>query len=158
MYNKNQKLSLIIIHGLDCCLLFFIFFFIIDKKRTTKKKVNSILISRELECNEVKVLRIIDFIGDCEQLSEIGNAIEAVMNKNDYEYVDFYLGGLKLDAIEKAGFKLKTDDDLNCIPNYFEPFIQENISLHYFTTSEKDFLIFKGDGDQDRPNFIPNCS
>jgi hypothetical protein len=122
------------------------------------EKVNSILISRELECNEVKVLRIIDFIGDCEQLSEIGNAIEEVMNKNDYEYVDFYLGGLKLDAIEKAGFKLKTDDDLNCIPNYFEPFIQENISLHYFTTSEKDFLIFKGDGDQDRPNFITNCS
>lgn len=115
----------------------------------------SILIAREVECNGVKVLRIVDFIGDYTQLSEIGNAIKEEMNKNDYEYVDFYVGGFQLDAIEKAGFKLKTDDDLNCIPNYFEPFVQENTTIHYFTTSEQDFLIFKGDGDQDRPNLIP---
>lgn len=118
-------------------------------------QVNSILITREIECNGAKVLRIVDFIGDYNQLAEIGNAIQEVMDKNDYEYVDFYAGGFKLDAIEKAGFKLKTENDLNCIPNYFEPFVQENIAIHYFTTSEQDFLIFKGDGDQDRPNFIP---
>ena len=120
------------------------------------RQINSILITREIECNGVKILRIVDFIGDYNQLSEIDNAIQDLMNKNNYEYVDIYVGGFKLDSIEKSGFKLKTQDDLNCIPNYFEPFIQENIKIHYFTTSEQDFLIFKGDGDQDRPNFMPH--
>ncbi|MQP24772.1 hypothetical protein GFJ94_06805 [Flavobacterium sp. LMO8] len=118
-------------------------------------QIKSILIAREVGYNGVKVLRIVDFIGNYNQLAETGNAIQEIMHKNDYEYVDFYAGGFKLDAIEKAGFKLKTEADLNCIPNYFEPFVHENTTIHYFTTSEQDFLIFKGDGDQDRPNFIP---
>lgn len=118
-------------------------------------QIKSILITREVACNGAKVLRIVDFIGDYTQLAGIGNAIQQVMNKNDYEYVDLYAGGLQLDVIEQAGFQLKTDADLNCIPNYFEPFVQENTAIHYFTTSEQNFLIFKGDGDQDRPNFIP---
>jgi hypothetical protein len=118
-------------------------------------KVTSILIAREIVCNAVKILRIVDFIGDYNQLSEIGKAIQEVLDSNDYEYVDFYAGGLELDVLEKAGFKLKEVSDLNCIPNYFEPFVQENVAIHYFTTSEQDFLIFKGDGDQDRPNVNP---
>lgn len=118
-------------------------------------QIKSILVTREVVCTGAKVLRIVDFIGDYSQLSEIGNAIQEVMNTNNYEYVDLYAGGFQLDAIEKAGFQLKRENDLNCIPNYFEPFVQENITIHYFTTFEQDFLILKGDGDQDRPNFIP---
>lgn len=37
--------------------------------------------------------------------------------------------------------------------SYFEPFVQENIPLNFFTTYDLDKVwIFKGDGDQDRPN------
>ena len=43
------------------------------------------------------------------------------------------------------------------IPNYFEPFIQENISISYFTDSQnlENLRIFKADGDQDRPSIMP---
>jgi hypothetical protein len=43
---------------------------------------------------------------------------------------------------------------LNIIPNYFEPFVAENIDIYFFSNTNEKVYIFKGDGDQDRPNFI----
>ena len=70
---------------------------------------------------------------------------------NDYEYVDFYCHGIPIETMKKLGFKLKDEYDSNIIPNYFEPFIQENIPIYFFTTSNENSYIFKADGDQDRP-------
>ena len=70
-----------------------------------------------------------------------------------YEYIDFYLYGIEDDILRDAGFVLQ-DDDVNIIPNYFEPFVQKNISLDFYADSLEEIILFKGDGDQDRPNFI----
>ena len=43
------------------------------------------------------------------------------------------------------------------IPNYFEPFLQENIVITAAVRNPSDerYVIFKGDSDQDRPSERP---
>ena len=52
--------------------------------------------------------------------------------------------------------KVNCDEGDIVIPNYFEPFVQKNIAINYFTDSQalENLRIYKADGDQDRPNFF----
>ena len=116
------------------------------------EKINSIIVAREIQQNAAKILRIVDFIGNPSDIRDIGQELQNLMDQNDYEYIDFYCEGIGSEILENAGLKLKEDSDLNCIPNYFEPFVQENVDIYYFTTYNDSFPIFKADGDQDRPS------
>ena len=52
------------------------------------------------------------------------------------------------------GFVKKGLSDI--VPNYFEPFLKQNINIDYAFKSKSPYVIFKGDSDQDRPNLIKN--
>ena len=107
-----------------------------------------------MQQNGTKILRIVDFIGKQSDINHIGQELQDLIARNDYEYIDFYCEGIENEILENAGLKLKDDSDLNTIPNYFEPFVQENIDIYYFTNCNEIFPIFKADGDQDRPSFV----
>ena len=117
-------------------------------------KIDSMLIGREIDHNGTKVFRIVDFIGVDNDLREIAWDVQKLIDDNKYEYIDFYCYGIDHEILEAAGFTLRTADDKNIIPNYFEPFEQKNISIHFSTNISEEFYIFKGDGDQDRPNSL----
>ena len=55
----------------------------------------------------------------------------------------------------KTGFKIKKNNSKIIIPNYFEPFLRQNININYaikkISLRDNQFL-FKGDCDQERPN------
>jgi hypothetical protein len=114
-------------------------------------KTGALMMARAVECNGSKVLRIVDYIGDQRRFAGLGKAFEAILKENRYEYIDFYAHGFHEPYILDAGFTLRTDDDPNIIPNYFEPFLRENVDIwvHYKLDGT---LFFKADGDQDRPN------
>ena len=118
------------------------------------QEIQSLLVTREILHEGVKILRIVDFIGAINDLEYIGFAIENLLKENHYEYIDFYCQGVPSKTMQKLGFKLKDGSDSTIIPNYFEPFIQQNIEIHYFTTSNENIFVFKADGDQDRPSFV----
>lgn len=120
----------------------------------SESKVKAVLVGREIERNGSKILRIVDFIGEDNALGEAGRSINNIMINNKYEYIDFYQQGIDHVIMAKAGFVLKTEDDLNIIPNYFEPFVQENIDMWYHTSFEEPYYVFKADADQDRPNWL----
>ncbi|WP_287331572.1 hypothetical protein [Parabacteroides sp.] len=111
-----------------------------------------VFVTRDLSHNSSCVLRIVDYIGDIEAIANTGAALRELVR--GYEYIDFYLYGIRDNILLDAGFTLKQDDDSNIIPNYFEPFVQKNVSLDFYADSLDDIILFKGDGDQDRPNFI----
>lgn len=117
-----------------------------------KEKIETFIVAREVECKGAIILRIIDCIGKWENLRHIGNAIGKILNDYAYEYVDFYQTGIPDEIITASGFRLK-DETTTMIPNYFEPFLSENIDIYYFST-DKEITLFKGDGDQDRPSVI----
>lgn len=64
--------------------------------------------------------------------------------------MDLYSYGVAEETMAQAGFRLRKDDK-NIIPNYFEPFVQENVEI-YVQVPDEPIAIFRGDGDMDRPN------
>lgn len=119
-----------------------------------KGKTHSVFVGRSIKQFGRKVFRMVDFIGNEMILSNAGNAVQLLLEENQYEYIDFYNIGISREILEKAGFLLREKKDENIIPNYFEPFVQENVTIHFMTNQIENFMMCKADGDQDRPNLI----
>ena len=100
------------------------------------------------------VIRIIDGIGGFHEIENIFDDIQALLSERGAEYIDLYCVGIGRDVLENAGFTSRLTGDEIIIPNYFEPFerINRNINYAYLDRGCLNRVIFKGDGDQDRPN------
>lgn len=118
-----------------------------------KKETEAILIARELEIEGSKVLRIVDYIGNQRIFAGLYDSLNKLILQNNYEYIDFFTFGFDEESILNAGFVERIDNDVNIIPNFFEPFLQKNIDIwaHY---KYDNTMFFKADGDQDRPNIF----
>ena len=112
-------------------------------------------------CNSgSKALRIVDILmfdkrGWVNLCIPFGDIIKI----NNYEFVDFYVFGVPIKYLEMSGFIKMSErlvDKGTVIPNYFEPFEKKNIKISWaYKFSDKYYpVIFKGDCDQDRPNFL----
>lgn len=123
---------------------------IFEKK---KEEAEALLVIREVECNGSRILRIVDFEGNQECLEKSGESIFEIMKQRKCEYVDFYCYGIAEEYLTGAGFVWRTDNDENIIPNYFEPFVQENVDIWFHATGP-EVIVCKADGDQDRPSLI----
>jgi len=106
-----------------------------------------------------KVIRIVDYFGNPEILRNAGKGLNIIMKDNKVEYADFWSYGIDNEIMESIGFKLITKSNKIVVPNYFEPFIKSNASIQFAFKSKKNkrnqnLIIFKADGDQDRPNVV----
>lgn len=122
--------------------------------RTNQGEVNAVLFLKIVEANDSRAMRIVDFLGDETVLELCGKALEQITRNHNCEYIDFYEYGLLDSVLRKLGMRERDQNDNNIIPNYFEPFEQKNIDIHFFTSQAVNFRMFKADGDQERPNFI----
>lgn len=118
--------------------------------KESEKKADTVFVFRIQECNGSSVLRMVDCIGDIENLYNITGSIDRLLEENDSEYADFYSVGTNEDGLIKAGWRM-VENEGNIIPDYFSPFEQRKVDI-YYATSDCDAVLFKGDGDQDRPN------
>lgn len=116
-----------------------------------EKKSHSVLITREEEVEDRKICKVIDHYGEMEDLGKIAAAVDRLMEEKGYEYVDIYSFGIPVEIYEQGGFVRCSETDGNIIPNYFHPFVQENISLKLVDSMIEGVRLFRGDGDQDRP-------
>lgn len=110
-------------------------------------------VAREVKVRASSVLRLVDCIGDYGYLGEFSIFMMSLLTAEGHEYVDIYSVNLEPKALSLAGF-IDITDYGNCIvPNYFEPFMQENEEKFYITNMDTA-TIFKGDGDADRPYIL----
>ncbi len=117
----------------------------------TDSLAQGMVVTREVSYDGAKALRIVDYYGDQKLFAYSGAFWSRLMEECGYEYVDFYEHGFDQEAISAAGFYCIGDEDANIIPNYFEPFVRKNVDIWgHFENIET--LLFKADGDQDRPN------
>jgi len=117
--------------------------------------LNSLIVTREVVVGNSKILRIMDYLGDENDIVYISKFLHQIILDNDYEYIDFMCYGFSEKTLEKACFtKVDLISKELIVPNYFAPFVQENIKINFMAdTKEIDKLrICKADGDQDRPN------
>lgn len=122
-----------------------------------------------------KCLRIVDAYNNFYNVPNITYALDDFMDLMSCEYVDCLNYGLPESVFTDMGFKKRIKDEI-IIPNYFEPFVQKNIDIEFaykifnpIPESELknynpnlpykgelfNYVIFKGDSDQDRPNLMP---
>lgn len=101
---------------------------------------------------EIPVLRIVDFIGEDSVLPRIGAAVDSLLARTGAEYADCYCAGIPASVFAAMGFSERVPGDGCVIPNYLTPPLYENTEYYYFTNHPEGFVLFKADGDQDRPN------
>jgi hypothetical protein len=118
-------------------------------------KIVGLIVTRVQSYDESQAVRIVDFIGDEKCFGDFGSFLRELILKERYEYADFYCFGLDKSTLNNAGFHIvdPLQEDL-IIPNYFAPFVQKNVLIHFFAHTDKinNLKLFKADGDQDRPN------
>lgn len=101
-------------------------------------------------------MRIVDMFMKPGALSGNHANFERLLQTHNAEYVDCYNIGYPESEFYAAGFSERHQSDI-IIPNYFEPFVQENCELSYslsISGINLNPLLFKADGDQDRPNRV----
>ncbi|OUR92454.1 hypothetical protein A9Q81_16685 [Gammaproteobacteria bacterium 42_54_T18] len=117
--------------------------------------IKGLIVTRVIEVNNSKVMRIIDFQGIYESLSYLNNQLLAIIVKKGCEYIDFVQKGIPEDYLTSAGFVDVNNIEGLIVPEYFEPLVKKNITLDYARLGdESNFLLCKGDSDQDRPSKI----
>ncbi|WP_367924548.1 hypothetical protein [uncultured Ruthenibacterium sp.] len=112
----------------------------------------NLLATRSVPANGTTVLRIVDYVGLPENFPDFGAGIDHLMTQIQAEYADCYCAGISPAQMERAGFCQRLETDENILPNYLTPPLYENTEYYYSTTHPEHFLLFKADGDQDRPN------
>jgi hypothetical protein len=116
----------------------------------------SVVVSRIQKCNGLHVMRIVDFFGP---LSEIAGAISSIFFNASkiakLEYVDVVCRfSSDRDLFAQAGFlEVDFSNPEEVVPNYFDPLVVRSIQIYANADPGFDNLaIFRGNGDQDRPN------
>jgi hypothetical protein len=116
------------------------------------KRIECILIIRKIIINNSACLRIVDIYGDILNIGSIETEFVRLLNIENAEYIDCLNFGIPQDIFLNLGFSAPDDNE---IPNYFEPFEPVNKKIEFAYLSETDnYIIFKGDSDQDRPNLM----
>jgi len=109
----------------------------------------SFFIARKIQINNGACLRIVDYYGDFID-ENICYSFKALLKNIDAEYIDMVCHVPQVSAVIKMGFLEKDNQDI--VPEYFEPFVQKNVTIDFAYKSKNDIFIFKGDSDQDRPS------
>ena len=101
-------------------------------------------------------LRIVDYLGDELLFAHVGRAVQDLIEESGSEYADVWNAGFAASTFEQAGFSLVDPAGEVVIPNYFEPFQRKNghIAFALRAGSAAPLVVFRADGDQDRPNVI----
>jgi len=109
---------------------------------------NKMFVFRKIHIDNSIILRIIDIFGKHESFN-YSFALQYLCSKYEADYIDIVCNADE-NFILNMGFTEKPSNLI--LPNWFEPFIQEHHDIKFAYKSEGEYIIFKGDSDQDRPN------
>ena len=112
------------------------------------------LFTRIIDVKDSRVIRVVDMAGDMTAMYGAGPRFQEYLVEQGAEYMDILNYGCQESLFENAGFYLKTGNTV--VPEYFEPFVKENVSLEcsYVSKLNCATVFFKADADQDRPNLL----
>ncbi len=127
-----------------------IYQYLLYEVREKDGNIIALIVLRIQDYCDLKVFRFVDCIGNINVLRMITSELDRLMIENEVEYIDMYETGIQQDVLWEAGWSLVKESG-NIIPNYFSPYVQSNVDIHY-CKSDKNAILFRGDGDQDRPS------
>ena len=113
-------------------------------------ETKTVIVLRIQEYDGSRAIRFVDCIGDYSLIGAVTAFVDKLMDDIDAEYIDMYETGVSKENLTDAGWTELVNTE-NVIPNYFSPYVQSNVDVNFCTTNE-EIVLFRGDGDQDRPN------
>lgn len=116
---------------------------------TADQTAVAIAVARVVTANGASAMRWVDWIGDVAHFTGFSALARDLVIRENHEYADLYSAHLPDDVLAASAFVDRRAHDV-IVPNYFEPFMAENEDKHFVTTFSQP-LLFKGDGDADRP-------
>lgn len=120
-------------------------------------KKDCVFVTRKITVGTASCLRVVDIVGDFDGLPNLRSAWSSLLAEEGAEFVDCMEFGLSESEERILGMAVLDPQGDVIIPNYFEPFLQENIVITAAVKNPSDsrYVIFKGDSDQDRPSERP---
>jgi len=119
---------------------------------TSKSFFKGFIVSRVIHCNGSQALRIIEVVAEDDNIGKIIDESATIINSSNFEYIDVYLSNLNNKIFQIKNFEDISNSKNIIVPDHFEPYERKNIDIHFMTSSEQGAILFKGDGDQDRPS------
>lgn len=120
-----------------------------------KEELVSLWVVRRIIVNNSSIYRIVDVLGILDGIPCMRREIEAILRTESCEYVDILNHGINEGVFNTIGFdKLDIDKGDTILPNYFEPFVPDNVKIELAYKAKGEYVVFKGDADQDRPNML----
>ncbi len=115
--------------------------------------VKAIVVVRKIDQSGSCCLRITDILGDISNIGTLSSELQALLERERAEFIDCYNFGVNASVFEQIGFMACPANVV--IPNYFEPFERKSVEIRfaYKNNTDKPYVIYKGDSDQDRPTF-----
>ena len=119
--------------------------------------LTSVLVTRKISVGASSCLRIVDWIGEFWRQGSLFSDFQALLKDENAEYVDCLNYGIDEAAFNRLGFDRLQPSGSVVIPQYFEPFERRNVVIKaaVLNPTDDEYVIFKGDSDQDRPNRRP---
>lgn len=115
----------------------------------------AIFVIRKQFAGKESCLRIVDIYGDISTAGRIYGSLQELLHKEGSEYLDCLNYGIAESVFKNMGFQKLDPDSDTVIPDYFEPFERRNVQTNFAVKSSFDeYVIFKGDGDRDRPSIL----
>lgn len=116
-------------------------------------KLVSIWVIRKQYLKSSCCLRIVDMYGSLDNVESLYIELQKLLENEKAEYIDCLNYGILESIFSKIGFEKLDLNGSIIIPNYFEPFLKKNIEIGFAIKSNyENYVIFKGDSDQDRPS------
>ena len=113
----------------------------------------AILSCRKICIGNFSIIRIVDVLGKLE--GRYYNEFQRILAEQNAEYIDFMNFGIESSVFKDMGFTELDIEGKNIIPNYFEPFERRNVLVEIaYKSIYSDYVAFKADSDQDRPNIL----
>lgn len=120
-----------------------------------QEELVTIFATRVINVNGSSCIRIVDVLGKVPE-ANIKQQLLGILYEANAEYIDVLNWGIPKMTFEKMGFDILNVNGSLIIPNYFEPFEQRNVVFKMvYNGVYKDYVVFKGDADYDRPNVLP---
>lgn len=118
-----------------------------------EEELRFVLVIRRLCVNNSCCYRIVDVLGKLE--GDIYSSLKQFLYETGAEYIDCLNYGISNEVFFALGFKLLDPQGELIIPNYFEPFEKRNVIIDIaYKATYPDYVAFKADSDQDRPNIL----